>query len=84
LLRRLLHAGERDYSRLADELQFARLYLELHQRRFEDRIRVALPEPAELPSVWVPSLILQPLVENAIVHGLAGHHGPISVRARSA
>jgi len=79
LLRRLLHAGERDYSRLADELQFARLYLELHQRRFEDRIRVVLPDPNKIPAVWVPSLILQPLVENAIVHGLAGHQGPITI-----
>lgn len=79
LLRRLLKAGERDYSRLADELQFAGLYLELHQRRFEDRISVVLPEPATIPPVWVPSLILQPIVENAIVHGLAGHQGPITI-----
>ncbi len=80
LLRRLLSAGERDFSRLADELQFARLYLELHQRRFEDRISVVLPDPSRIPPVWVPSLILQPLVENAIVHGLAGHQGPITIR----
>jgi len=80
LLRRLLNAGERDFSRLADELQFARLYLELHQRRFEDRISVALPDPAKIPPLWVPSLILQPLVENAIVHGLAGHQGPITIQ----
>ncbi len=80
LLRRLLNAGERDYSRLGEELQFARLYLELHQRRFEDRISVVLPDPAKIPPVWVPSLILQPLVENAIVHGLAGHQGPITIQ----
>src|ERR1022692_2908896 len=79
LLRRLLKAGERDYSRLADELQFAGLYLELHQRRFEDRISVVLPDPAKIPPVWVPSLILQPIVENAIVHGLAGHQDPITI-----
>jgi signal transduction histidine kinase len=80
LLRRLLNAGERDFSRLSDELQFVRLYLELQQRRFSDRLSVALPAPAEVPAVWVPSLILQPLVENAVVHGLAGHQGPVSVR----
>ncbi len=80
LLRRLLNAGERDFSRLADELQFVRLYLELQQRRFADRLSVELPTSAEIPAVWVPSLILQPLVENAVVHGLSGHQGPVTVR----
>src|SRR5580693_8280716 len=80
LLRRLLNAGERDFSRLADELQFARLYLELQQQRFADRLKVELPNPAEIPAVWVPSLILQPLVENAVIHGMAGHQGAVTVR----
>jgi hypothetical protein len=79
LLRRLLNAGERDFSRLADELQFAKLYLELQQRRFSDRLIVTLPNPAEVPAVWVPSLILQPLIENAVVHGMAGHQGIVTV-----
>ncbi|MEP6885968.1 MAG: histidine kinase [Gammaproteobacteria bacterium] len=80
LLRRLLNAGERDFSKLSDELQFVRLYLELQQRRFADRLSVVLPATADIPAVWVPSLILQPLVENAVVHGLAGHQGPVIVR----
>jgi LytS/YehU family sensor histidine kinase len=80
LLRRLLNAGEREYSRLSDEMQFVRLYLELQQRRFADRLTVEVPPSSELPSAWVPSLILQPLVENAVVHGLAGHQGPVVVR----
>ena len=80
LLRRLLNAGERDFSKLSDELQFVRLYLELQQRRFADRLSVVLPAAAEVPAVWVPSLILQPLVENAVIHGLAGHQGPVNVR----
>jgi hypothetical protein len=80
LLRRLLNAGEHDFSKLSDELQFVRLYLALQQRRFADRLTVVLPTGAEIPSVWVPSLILQPLVENAVVHGLASHQGPVTVR----
>jgi hypothetical protein len=80
LLRRLLNAGERDFSKLSDELQFVRLYLELQQRRFADRLSVVLPAPAEIPALWVPSLIMQPLVENAVVHGLAGHQGAVTVR----
>jgi sensor histidine kinase YesM len=80
LLRRLLNAGERDYSRLADELKFVRLYLELQQKRFADRLSIHLPPAEDVVDAWVPSLILQPLVENAVVHGLAGHQGPVSVR----
>jgi signal transduction histidine kinase len=80
LLRRLLNAGERDFSRLGEELQFVRLYLELQQKRFSDRLSVSLPPPQDIVDAWVPSLILQPLVENAVVHGLAGHQGPVSVR----
>src|SRR5271170_641234 len=80
LLRRLLNAGERDFSRLGEELQFVRLYLELQQKRFSDRLTVRLPPPQDIIDAWVPSLILQPLVENAVVHGLAGHQGPVVVR----
>jgi LytS/YehU family sensor histidine kinase len=65
---------------LTDELQFARLYLELQQRRFSDRLTIELPDIRDVPSVWVPSLILQPLVENSVIHGLAGHQGPVVVR----
>ena len=80
LLRRLLAAGEREWARLADEMQFVQLYLELQQKRFSDRLRIELPPPESLPQAWVPSLILQPLVENAVVHGLAGHDGSVSIR----
>ncbi|HLY52818.1 MAG TPA: histidine kinase [Steroidobacteraceae bacterium] len=84
LLRRLLTAGEQEFSRLSDELQFVQLYLQLQQRRFADRLTVAVPERDAAPPAWVPSLILQPLVENAVVHGLAGHEGPVSVRVETA
>jgi Histidine kinase len=84
LLRRLLNAGEREFSRLADELQFVRLYLELQTRRFPDRLSIALPDSADIPALWVPSLILQPLVENAVVHGLSGHEGPVIIGIETA
>jgi two-component sensor histidine kinase len=79
LLRRLLAAGERDLVPLGEELQLVRAYLELQQQRFADRLRVTLPRPEALPDVWVPSLILYPLAENAVVHGLAGHEGEVRV-----
>ncbi len=80
LLRRLLSAGEREFSRLSDELQFVALYLELQQKRFADRLTITSPAGEEIPRTWVPSLILQPLVENAVVHGLAGHEGAVTIR----
>jgi len=80
LLRRLLTAGEQEFTRLADEVQFVTLYLELQQKRFADRLTIRVPLREDLPRAWVPSLILQPLVENAVVHGLAGHEGPVTIR----
>ncbi len=79
LLRRLLAAGEIEFTPLASEIEFARLYLGLQQQRFADRLTVSLPDPLTLPQAWVPSLILQPLIENAVVHGLAGHSGAVNI-----
>jgi hypothetical protein len=79
LLRRLLTAGETEFTPLAAEIEFARLYLALQQQRFADRLTLSLPDAATLPPAWVPSLILQPLIENAVVHGLADHIGPVNV-----
>ncbi len=79
LLRRLLAAGEIEFTPLAAEIEFARLYLGLQQQRFADRLTVSLPDPQSLPQAWVPSLILQPLIENAVVHGLAGHSGAVNI-----
>lgn len=78
LLRGLLQAGEHEFTRLRDELKFVELYLGLQHGRFADRLAVRVQNEG-VPSVWVPSLILQPLVENAVVHGLADHSGPVRV-----
>lgn len=79
LLRGLLQAGDRDFVPLREELQFVELYLGLQIGRFADRLTVRVQNGADLPLVWVPSLILQPLVENAVVHGLADHSGPVRI-----
>jgi two-component system LytT family sensor kinase len=80
LLRRLLSAGQRDFSLLTEELAFIRLYLELQQQRFAERLEIVLTEGKEHSDIWIPSLILQPLVENAVVHGLAGHEATVLIR----
>lgn len=55
---------------LADELALARRYLEIESLRFGDRLRVEWQLPEPLPAVFVPTLSIQPLVENAIRHGV--------------
>jgi hypothetical protein len=84
VLRRLLAAGERDFSRLGDEFEFVRLYLELQRSRFSDRLSIEMIDPGESSQLWIPSLILQPLVENAVAHGLAGHAAPVHIRVQAA
>jgi two-component system LytT family sensor kinase len=80
LLRRLLSASQCEFASLPEELTFVRLYLELQQQRFTERLTIVLPAIENRSDLWVPSLILQPLVENAVVHGLAGHEATVLVR----
>jgi hypothetical protein len=73
----------RDLSTLDEELDFARQYLEIEQVRFGDRLRVTLSRGDASGREEVPSLLLQPLLENAIRHGLAPvrEGGCVSVEA---
>jgi hypothetical protein len=80
LLRRLLNASEQEFSPLRDEIHFAGLYLDLQRQRFADRLTIELPDAETVPRAWIPTLILQPLVENAVSHGLDGHSDPVTVR----
>lgn len=78
-------AGPREIS-LADELALARRYLEIEGLRFGNRLRVKWHLPDALPQVWVPALSVQPLVENAVRHGVepAADGGDISVEVTQA
>ncbi len=73
----------KDLSTLDEELAFARHYLEIEQVRFGDRLRVQLSRGDAAGSEPIPSLLLQPLLENAIRHGLAPvrEGGCVSVHA---
>jgi two-component system, LytTR family, sensor kinase len=70
--------------RLGEELELLERYLRIERLRFGDRLRFQLDVPPETLDVPVPPFILQPLVENAVTHGV-GHRvsgGTVVVRAR--
>jgi two-component system LytT family sensor kinase len=70
LLRMALERRENEIT-LQSELEFVGKYLEIEQTRFHDRLKVHMDIPPDLLEVYVPSLALQPLVENAIKHGFS-------------
>jgi signal transduction histidine kinase len=84
LLRQVLQSSTLQEVSLADELDFIRGYIDIEQMRLGERLRVEWDVPPELLSARVPSLILQPLVENAIQHGIApvSRPGVLTIRAR--
>jgi sensor histidine kinase YesM len=71
ILRYILHRAEQEFVPLSEELQMTRAYLDIESARFAERLRVETRiEPDTLRSL-IPNLILQPLVENALKHGLS-------------
>jgi two-component sensor histidine kinase len=84
LLRRSLDSMEEQEIPLAQELEFIGAYLSIEQKRFGERLRVEQSVPDELMKAMVPALILQPLVENAIRHGIEPQRGPglVSIEAK--
>ena len=84
LLRQVLQSSNRQEVPLAEELEFIRGYVDIEQMRLGERLRVNWDiDPAALQA-RVPSLVLQPLVENAVQHGIAAATGPgtLSIAAR--
>jgi len=65
---------------LGEEIALQRRYLEIEQTRFEERLAVQIDLPEALAATLVPALILQPLVENAIHHGLGRSEAPLTIR----
>lgn len=72
-----------EFSTLGAELKLIESYLDIERARFEERLRVTIDVPEELESIHIPSLILQPLVENAIKHGISENRkgGQVTISA---
>ena len=84
LLRRSLDAGAGQLVPLSQELEFAEAYLGIERIRFEGRLAVRVDVAPDALHAQVPSFILQPLVENAVRHGLAPslRGGTLTIRAQ--
>ena len=83
-LRSTLKLGEQQSISFREELALARAYLEVEQVRFGARLNIEFDTDAGCEHCVVPSLFLQPLIENAVRHGIAGliEGGTIRLRAR--
>jgi two-component sensor histidine kinase len=71
LLRRVVECPDRHEVALGEEIEFLEKYLEIQKLRFAERLRLSVDVPKELFGAQVPSLLLQPIVENSIKHGIA-------------
>ena len=78
LLRATLERGGSLESRLDAELYLLNLYLEVERARFGPRLTIEYDISAGLEAALVPTLILQPLVENAVRHGVVRETGPVA------
>lgn len=68
---------------LKSEVEFVRNYLHIEQVRFQDRLTVTMDIDPETLDTMVPNMVLQPLVENSIRHGIARSSGPGTIRIES-
>jgi two-component system LytT family sensor kinase len=84
LLRAVLRRSSGNFVSLSDELELVESYLAIESARFEERLSFTIDVPEPLRTSRIPPLTLQPLVENAIKHGIAplARGGTVSVMAR--
>lgn len=83
LLRITLERNQKNKITLRGEMEYVRSYLDIEHTRFSDRLKVEYDVPESTLEAFVPSLILQPIIENAIQHGISNltSDGKIIVRA---
>lgn len=84
VLRSVLRRTTREFSTLADEIDLIRAYLDIERARFEERLHVGITVSADAGTCRIPTLLLQPIVENAIQHGISrrAEGGTLTIGAR--
>ena len=82
-LRGVLAESTRQQVTLHEEVEFTRKFLNIQKLRFAERLQISMNVPIEVQRAQVPTLILQPMVENAIKHGIAKrvHGGELRIVA---
>ena len=70
LFRFSINYSENNYSSVKEEVEMAEVYLQIEKIRFEDKLNYSIDVDEELNYYLVPRFILQPIVENAVKHGL--------------
>lgn len=83
LLRTTLESAGTQEVALKQELEFVELYLEIERARFGSRLTVRIDADPDTMDAYVPNLILQPIVENAVRHGIAPRRDPGSIEIRT-
>jgi hypothetical protein len=83
LLRKVLSSTGQQEVSLAEEIEFIKAYLDIEQMRLGSRLTIQWEVAPDVLSVKVPSLLLQPLVENAVQHGVAFSNQPGTVQIRA-
>lgn len=83
LLRAVLRS-EGEFTMVGRELKVIEAYLDIERARFDERLRVTIDVPRRLRGIRLPAFVLQPLVENAVKHGIANKElgGEVTIRGR--
>lgn len=84
LLRGVLNNSEKSRISLSDELQAVDLYCQLEQLRFEFKFEISIDPEVNADLIEIPGMIIQPLAENAVVHGLSakGDQGKLNIQVK--
>lgn len=83
VFRYTLRKSEKEWARMDDEVEFAQAYLKIEQARFGERMQVSIDVEPAAETVPVPAMSIQPLLENAVKHGVGATEGPARVGLRA-